>query len=238
MVDPNEEESLESFACRSILWFRSFSAALFNSAAGYYQNGVYGLPININSVTAGVTMIEYSLVFFKNTNPYTINYHTNIRYNILYDGVPYLAVGVAPYDGSSFYVASRFIDSVGGYCYYYTCTSLSGGSGGVPDALGGGSVNQAGLLDWVGQLPIANIFSANVKAFIAPFVDRFITPLQFDVTPLNRMRDYTYFTGVVISTLDPLVNMAMLAILFSLVVGIAFMALFLSVWNTFKRLMW
>lgn len=237
----NNNADYVAFVCAEFyngVWVPCFDPISYTASQWTYSNGAYIFPVSWSSITAGVTMVEFSAVFLQNTNPYTLLHHSAMRYNILYDGVSAFDVGVTPYDGSSEYMALRFVDTVGGYCYYYSCTPLSGGAGGVIDVPGGGVVTQAGLIDWVSLLPINNIFAANVKAFIAPFVDRFITPLQFDVTPLLRMRDYMYFTGVVFSTLDPVVNMALLAALFLLVFALAFMYLFLAVWNVFRRLMW
>jgi hypothetical protein len=237
----NNNADYVAFVCAEFyngVWVPCFDSISYIASSWTYSNGAYIFPVSWSTITAGVTMVEFSAVFLKNANPYTLLHHSAIRYNILYDGVPALDVGVTPYDGSSQYMSLRFVDTIGGYCRYYLCTPLGGGSGGVVEAPGGGVVTQSGLMDWVSLLPINNIFSANVKAFIAPFVNRFITPLQFDVTPLLRMRDYMYFTGVVFSTLDPVLNMGLLAALFLLVFTLAFLYLFQAVWDTFRRLMW
>lgn len=237
----NNNADLAAFTCAEFyngVWVPCFDPITYITNQWSYSNGAYIFPVSWSSLTAGVTMVEFSALFFQNTNPYTLLHHSSMRYNIVYDGVPFLDVGVAPYDGTSNYTALRFVDTVDGYCYYYSCTPLGGGSGGVVEMPGGGLVTQSGLMDWISLLPINNIFAANVKAFIAPFVDRFITPLQFDVTPLNRMRDYMYFTGVVFSTLDPVVNMGLLAALFLLAFALALLYLFYGVWMTFRRLLW
>jgi hypothetical protein len=239
--DANNNADYAVFTCAEFyngVWVPCFDSISYAVTQWVYSNGAYIFPVSWSSLTAGVTMVEFSAVFLQNANPYTILHHSAMRYNIVYDGVSFLDVGVAPYDGTSQYMALRFVDTTDGYCYYYSCTPLGGGAGGVIEMPGGGLVTQSGLLDWISLLPINNIFAANVKAFIAPFVDRFITPLQFDVTPLNRMRDYIYLTGVVVSTLDPVINMGLLAALFLLVFTLAFMYLFVAVWNVFRRLMW
>ena len=237
----NNNADYVAFVCAEFyngVWVPCFDPISYVVSYWTYSNGAYVFPVSWSSLTAGVTMVEFSAVFLQNGNPYTLLYHSAMRYNILYDGVPALDVGVTSYDGSSQYMALRFVDTVGGYCYYYLCTPFSGGSGGVVEVPGGGVVTQSGLMDWVSLLPINNIFSANVKAFIAPFIDRFITPLQFDVTPLLRMRDYVYFTGVVFSTLDPVLNMSLLAALFLFAITLGLLNLFYSVWMTFRRLLW
>lgn len=198
----------------------------------FYRSGVAW-----STLTSGVTMIEFSLVFFQNTTPYTLLNLSTMRYNILYSGVSVYDVGVDVYDGTSNYVALHYIDDTVGYCYYYQCTPFGLPAGGeFPTVPGGGLVYQTGLLDWVANLPVVNVFAGNIKAFIAPFYDRFITPLQFDTTPLLRMRDYLYFVGVVFSTLDPVINMSLLASVFVLVFALAFLYLFISVWSVFRSL--
>jgi len=232
-----------SFTCSEFynnVWVPCFDNIQYSPTLSSWEliSNIRRSLVSWSSITPGVSMIEFDLAFFANADPYQLLYLSTMRYNILYDGVPSYAVGVDNYDGTSQYVALHYVDALDGYCYYYSCSpySLPGG-GSIVESPGGGVVSQTGLLDWVAQLPIANVFAANVKAFISPFIDRFITPLQFDTTPLKKLRDYLYFVGVMFSTLDPVISMSLLSTAFKIIFILANLYLFISVWAVFRFLL-
>jgi hypothetical protein len=186
--------------------------------SGYTPTGVSIIEVFVGSVNATIPVGALNPFVYVTAKRIYVD-------NGAFDGSVY---GVGWPDPYTPYVALRHMDAVGSWGFTTVSSDYTAGDDQMAAA------KQPGIMSWFDGISVGSIIDSNIISF-APWVfGRGIDQLQFDVSSLSVLLSPIIIGGTIISVINPVVDLALLASLLFVIVNIAVFVWFYSLWQWIK----